>query len=65
MVENATSNNLHELFKELQCMLEVGHHPNIINLIGYALDSSNIICLVLTCLFIRNKYPVIAKIFII
>jgi serine/threonine protein kinase len=40
--ENATSKNLYDHFKELKLMLHVGQHPNIINLVGYAIENSSL-----------------------
>lgn len=41
--ENATAKNFYDLFKELKLMFQVGQHPNIVNLIGYCVDSSTLL----------------------
>ena len=40
--ENAKSENFYELFKELQLMFQVGHHPCIINLIGFSIENDSL-----------------------
>lgn len=41
--ENATAKNFYDLFKELKLMFQVGQHPNIVNLIGYCVESSSLL----------------------
>jgi serine/threonine protein kinase len=37
--DNVSEKSHYELYKELKLMLEVGNHSNIINLVGYSVDS--------------------------
>jgi serine/threonine protein kinase len=40
--KNATQKNYYDLYRELKLMFQVGQHPNIVNLIGYTIENTNL-----------------------